>query len=137
MKNMSRSSTIKPSEITPYSQYLSRREFLKAAGILTGSAVLAACTPKSGSNIESGKTDELGDSLTPLDDITHYNNYFEFSERKTSVAVLAENFKPKPWTVEVYGLVNKPKTYSIEDCSQNSHRRSASIVCAASKAGAW
>jgi len=37
---------IKSSEITPYSQYLSRRDFLKAAGIVTGSALLAACAPK-------------------------------------------------------------------------------------------
>lgn len=105
---------IKSSEITSYSQYLSRREFLKAAGILASSAILAGCAPKSNAE-ENGKTDELGDPLTPLDDVTHYNNYYEFTERKESVATLAKNFKPKPWTVEVYGLVNKPKTYGIED----------------------
>src|SRR6266496_4163300 len=115
-----RSIPIKSSEITPYSQYLSRRDFLKAAGILTGSAVLAACAPKSNAEGPSlsawaGKKDELGDPLTTFNDITNYNNYFEFSERKTSVAVLAENFHPKPWSVQVYGLVKNPKTYAIED----------------------
>jgi sulfoxide reductase catalytic subunit YedY len=119
MKKRFESVPIKSYEITSYSQYLSRREFMKAAGIFTSSALLAACTPRSNGNSAaqgySQKTDEFGDSLTPLDDITHYNNYFEFSERKTSVAVLAENFKPKPWTVQVYGLVNNPRTYSIED----------------------
>lgn len=109
---------IKSSEITSYSQYLSRRDFLKATGILAGSAMLASCAPKSNGPSASawaGKKDELGDPLTSFDDITNYNNYFEFSERKTSVAVLAENFHPKPWSVQVYGLVNKPKTYDIED----------------------
>ncbi len=117
---ISRSIPIKSSEITPYSQYLSRRDFLKAAGILTGSAVLAACAPKSNAEGPSlsawaGKKDELGDPLTTFNDITNYNNYFEFSERKTSVAVLAENFHPKPWNIQVYGLVKNPKTYAIED----------------------
>jgi sulfoxide reductase catalytic subunit YedY len=108
---------IKSSEITPYSTYLSRREFIKAAGIFTGSAILTACSPRNASRTptSSAKTDELGDPLTPLDDVTHYNNYYEFSERKESVAPLAKNFKPKPWTVDVYGLVNKPKSYGIED----------------------
>jgi sulfoxide reductase catalytic subunit YedY len=120
MSQVYKSVPVKSSEITSYSQYLSRRDFLKAAGILTGSVMLAACAPKSNaegpsSSVWAGKKDELGDPLTPFDDITNYNNYFEFSERKTSVAVLAENFHPKPWSVQVYGLVNKPKTYDIDD----------------------
>ncbi len=109
---------VKSSEITPYSTYLSRREFIKAAGIFAGSALLAACAPKrssANSSAYSKKTDELGDPLTPLDDIIHYNNYYEFSEKKDAVSVLAEKFHPNPWSVEVYGLVNKPKTYAIED----------------------
>src|SRR5512138_685380 len=119
MKKIFESIPIKSSEITSYSTYLSRREFMKAAGFLAGSALLSACAPKNKDVVDTSqfanKTDEFGDPLTPFDDITHYNNYFEFSERKTSVAVLAENFHPEPWTVEVYGLVNKPKTYDIED----------------------
>jgi len=113
---------IKSYEITSYSQYLSRRAFLKAAGIFTGSAILAACAPKGSSETEgsstpisTGQTDEFGDPTTSFDDVTHYNNYYEFSERKEAVVPLSKDFKPKPWTVEVYGLVNKPKTYGIED----------------------
>jgi sulfoxide reductase catalytic subunit YedY len=116
-----------PSEITPKSLYLNRRDFLKAAGILTGSAVLAACAPQAGqpptqeSSIEAayaGKTDELGSPLNSYEDITHYNNYYEFSSNKEAVAPLSVNFKAHPWTVQVYGLVNKPKTYAIEDLLQ-------------------
>ena len=116
-----------PSEITPKSLYLNRRDFLKAAGILTGSAVLAACapqpeqqpTPESGIEAAyAGKTDELGSPLNSYEDITHYNNYYEFSSNKEAVAPLSVNFKARPWTVQVYGLVNKPKTYAIEDLLQ-------------------
>jgi len=124
MTQIYKSVPIKSSEITSYSNYLSRRDFMKAAGIFAGAAVLSACAPKSNtlpagdtspSSAYSGKTDEFGDHLTSFEDVTHYNNYYEFSERKDSVVSLSKDFKPKPWTVEVTGLVNKPKTYGIED----------------------
>ncbi len=115
---------IRSSEITPYSLYLRRRDFLKAAGVLTGSALLAACAPSGGGPAAqdpasvaayTGKTDELGAPLNSYDDITNYNNYYEFSTAKDAVAPLSRNFRAHPWTVQVYGLVNNPKTYAIED----------------------
>jgi sulfoxide reductase catalytic subunit YedY len=123
MDNKYKSVPVKSSEITPYSQYLSRRDFLKAAGIVTGSALLAACAPKAtGTSIPegeapvaSGKMDELGDPANSFEDITNYNNYYEFSTNKESVNPLSKDFKTSPWTVEVYGMVNNPKTYGIED----------------------
>ncbi|HXF83920.1 MAG TPA: protein-methionine-sulfoxide reductase catalytic subunit MsrP [Anaerolineales bacterium] len=125
MNDKYKSVPVKSYEITPYSLYLSRRDFLKAAGFVSGAALLAACAPDiTGSRVPaneagvpsaSGKTDELGDPVNSFEDITHYNNYYEFSTNKESVASLAENFTTRPWTVEVYGMVNKPKTYGIED----------------------
>jgi sulfoxide reductase catalytic subunit YedY len=111
---------VKPSEITPYSQYLSRRDFLKAAGILTGSALLAACAPEATSEAEapavpSGKADERGDPANSFEDITNYNNFYEFSVDKEAVNPLSKDFTAAPWTVEVGGLVNNPKTYGVED----------------------
>jgi len=112
------------SEITSKSQYLNRRDFLKAAGIVTGAALLAACVPQATANPAQvpaneaayiGKTDELGSPLNSFDDITNYNNFYEFSTAKDAVAPLSKDFKSHPWTVEVGGLVNKPKTYAIED----------------------
>jgi sulfoxide reductase catalytic subunit YedY len=116
---------IHSSEITPAHVYFSRRKFLAAMGLGVGAAALAACSP-SGSPASSGtpgpvvsasgaKTDELGAALTPFDDITHYNNYYEFSTAKDGVAPLAKNFPTSPWTIQVGGLVNNPKTYAIED----------------------
>lgn len=118
------------SEITPKSLYLSRRDWLKAAGIVSAAALLAACgvpgggapgapqTPlETGAGGGSGPTptDELGDPANSFDEITHYNNYYEFSTDKQAVNRLAANFRTSPWAVEVGGLVHKPKTYALED----------------------
>ena len=127
MENKYKSVPVKSSEITPYSQYLSRREFMKAAGVLTGAALLAACAPNAtesalpqGEPVDlPAKFDELGDPANSYSDITNYNNYYEFTTDKGGVASLSQNLKTNPWTVEVYGLVNKPKTYGIEDLLNN------------------
>ena len=120
------------SEITPEHLYLSRRKFLISAGAVAAGALLSACgvktpasspaAPGSASPAVTGTaphasngTDELGDKLTPYDAITHYNNYYEFSTGKEDVAQLAQGFKTEPWTVQVGGLVNQPKTFGIED----------------------
>ena len=115
MNDRYKSFPLKSSEITPYSLYLSRREFLKAAGIVTGSALLAACAPKSAETDGPVKRDEFGDPANSFEDITHYNNYYEFSENKQAVIKRAKDFKSHPWTVEVSGLVNRPRKYAIED----------------------
>lgn len=60
-------------------------------------------------------TDELGNKLNTFEQITNYNNYYEFTADKEAVAAMAANFKSSPWTVEVTGLVNKPKTYDIDE----------------------
>jgi sulfoxide reductase catalytic subunit YedY len=125
---------IKPSEITPEHVYLSRRQFLKSMGIVAGSAaLLAACRGQVPSTVtlesqsEAEPTldqvmpsaevviDESGDPLNTFEDITSYNNYYEFSTDKSAVARLAEGYPTSPWEVQVGGLVNNPKTYSHED----------------------
>jgi len=111
---------ILPSEITPKHLFLSRRDFIKASGLVAGSALLAACgasadAASAPAPTANGKTDELGDPVNSYEDITNYNNYYEFSTNKESVAPLSKNFKSRPWTVEVTGMVNNPKTYGIED----------------------
>lgn len=126
MKNNSKfkSVPVKSSEITPEQVYLNRRQFLKTMGAVGAGAFLAAaCSPLSsppkatapvGVEIQAS-TDELGDSLNTLEEITNYNNFYEFAPDKTSVASKAQELKTSPWDVEVYGLVNKPKTFGVED----------------------
>lgn len=128
---------IKPSEITPEHVYLSRREFLKAMGIVSGAAAFLAACQVGGSPLETSSpaaadtpggpaeptaaptagaaADELGDPLNSFEDITNYNNYYEFSTDKKAVARLAEGYPTSPWEVQVGGLVENPKTYSLDD----------------------
>jgi sulfoxide reductase catalytic subunit YedY len=111
-----------PSEITPKELYLSRRDFLKAAGIATGAAFLAACAPSRAEPTQGGpvpqadgKTDELGSPVTSFEDITNYNNYYEFTTDKQGVAPTSQKFTTDPWTVEVGGLVRHPQAFGMED----------------------
>ena len=106
-------SNIPSSEITPKEIFLSRRDILKAAGFTGLAALLAACAPQLASSSEPGAAPV--DVPNSFEDITNYNNYYEFSTDKTSVAGLAEDFKSRPWTVEVGGMVNNPKTYDVDD----------------------
>lgn len=120
---------IPSSEITPEHVYLSRRQFMTGAAALTATTLLAACggsdsnqnvgndaaaTPLTAGSV-TVTTDELGDELTSFEDVTNYNNYYEFTTDKERVAVLAEGYPTSPWQVEVGGLVNKPGMYDPDD----------------------
>jgi sulfoxide reductase catalytic subunit YedY len=122
---------IRSSEITPEHIYVSRRRFIKGAGSLAaGAALLAACGRGGGGSPEAdeeaptvaltpgAETDELGNSLTPYEPIANYNDYYEFSTNKSRVAQLAADFETEPWTVEVDGLVDNPRTFDLDDLRQ-------------------
>ncbi len=119
-----RTSDISSSEITPKSWYLNRRAFLGGAAALVGAAMAGG---KLGHLVSPPEAVLAGTKLnyskgpfgtsekqTPLQDITHYNNYYEFSTDKYEPADLAKNFQTRPWTVRVEGLVNKPQTFDID-----------------------
>lgn len=63
----------------------------------------------------SAETDELGDALNSYEQITNHNNYYEFTTDKQGVNPLSAGFEAYPWSVEVGGLVNNPKTFGIEE----------------------
>jgi sulfoxide reductase catalytic subunit YedY len=114
------SSDIPSSEITPERDYLDRRRFLKAMGIggaaLTATpGLLAAC-----GRGEEARTAEAGGEVqeeapNSWEEITGYNNYYEFGTDKGDPKANSGAFKPKPWTVRVDGLVGKPGDYQFED----------------------
>ncbi len=124
---------IKSSEITPEHVFKNRRQFMKGLGAAAiGAVALAACatppvatptatgsdvkSPGTGGTTSGGQlTDELGDPANTYEQITTYNNYYEFDTDKQAVARLAANFPTSPWTVQVGGLVRNPKTYGVED----------------------
>src|SRR5882672_10181716 len=125
---------IRSSEITDQKIYLNRRLFMRGA-ILAGSAaatgfVYRKLNPPAAvveerpriAGLVTSPSDEamrqgfrVNEPLTSFEDITNYNNFYEFSTEKRSVASQARGFITRPWTVEVGGLVNKPKTYDLDD----------------------
>ena len=121
---------IKSSEITPEQTYVSRRKFcVGVGGLLAGAVFLSACkrlgvtTPQDGDDFcdsisVNQNRDELGAELTSCGDITNYNNFYEFSLEKEDVKYLARDLKTSPWEIKVGGLVNKPRTYALEDLSK-------------------
>jgi sulfoxide reductase catalytic subunit YedY len=99
------------SAVTPKSEYLSRRRFLAgtAAGlVLSGQLAYAA-------KLEAQKSSlSASEPLTPLKDITNYNNYYEFGTNKEDPAKYSREFRTNPWQVSVEGLCAKPKKYDID-----------------------
>lgn len=115
----------KSSEITPKSLYMDRRRFLAAAAGL-GAAALSAdkiaelFSPSilafAGDKLQAAKSpiSTTGEKLTPYQDITHYNNFYELSTDKETPAKIAGSFHPQPWAVQIDGLVNKPQKLDYE-----------------------
>jgi sulfoxide reductase catalytic subunit YedY len=95
---------IPSSEITPESVYQNRRQFMGTAGAL---ALGTALTPSALQALAAtGGVQE--DKVTPEEDATTYNNFYEFGTGKEDPAENAKGFKSTPWTVTVEGLVKNP-----------------------------
>jgi len=122
-----KSSDIKSSEITSEGNYLNRRNFIRA-GLLAGTGFATGLayryfnpTPlppievKDISNIETPKTFSTDEKPNTFEEITNYNNYYEFGTNKGDPARLAQKLVTRPWTVEVDGMVQKPHTFDIEE----------------------
>ena len=112
-----KSAEIPSSEITPESVYLDRRRFLRlgAAGALGATltpAGLAACTSEDDTNPDG----DAQERLTPFEDITTYNNFYEYGTGKEDPAKHAPDLlRTAPWSVVVEGHCAKPATYALED----------------------
>jgi sulfoxide reductase catalytic subunit YedY len=104
--------SIPPSEITPRSVYLRRRELIAAATALGLVGARAARAEPLAARKSPLSTDE---KLTPLEDVTGYNNFYEFGTGKGDPAANAGGLTTKPWTVKIDGLVAKPADYHLED----------------------
>ena len=109
---------ISSSEITDRKLYLNRREFMgKFSGVALGAVavtpLLAACKIGTDNGVRpiSGPDDEL----TPFEDVTGYNNFYEFGTDKDDPARNGHSLRTKPWTVTVDGHVNKPAQYDLDD----------------------
>jgi len=112
---------IKPSEITPESAFLNRRRVLQAAvaaGLLPSimSSVEAATMPASGVFDDVKKwSGSTTDKANTFQDITTYNNYYEFGTGKSDPAANAHTLKTSPWSVQVTGEAARTGTFTLED----------------------
>jgi methionine sulfoxide reductase catalytic subunit len=113
-------------EITPKSVYLNRRELLRAMGIasavalggkLLSGAVAAKAPVAAGTklNIASRSSFSTTEKPTSFQDVTHYNNFYEFGTDKGDPAKYAQTFRTSPWTVSIEGEVKKPTKLSMDD----------------------
>ncbi|MBL0938593.1 MAG: protein-methionine-sulfoxide reductase catalytic subunit MsrP [Gemmatimonadaceae bacterium] len=104
---------IPSSEITGESLYQNRRAFIGTAGTLALGSVLAPAALSALS--ATGRGGAQKDDITPEKDATTYNNFYEFGTGKDEPAENAKDFKTKPWTVAVDGMVKNPRTWALED----------------------
>ncbi|MGK0290514.1 MAG: sulfoxide reductase catalytic subunit YedY [bacterium] len=107
------------SSVTDENTYWNRREVLKKMGLTLATAAIAPqflFAAKSGFPTKLNSSFNLPkNSITKEKLATTYNNFYEFSTDKGAVHRLAEGYVTDPWTIEVSGLVQKPKKFDVED----------------------
>src|SRR5439155_6756871 len=129
-----RSPDLRFSDITPKSLYLRRREFLQTtAGAAIGVAAAAVASPFAATvagqqqqqrqgtghgtklaNVKKSPLSTAGEKLTSWDDITSYNNFYEFGPYKEDPKEYAWRLKPRPWTITVEGYAAKKGTFGFD-----------------------
>jgi len=113
-------------DVTPKGVYFNRRKFLRAMGIVgaatyAGSSVLDLLSPSVKAHA-AGKFPNLEKSPfsttekeTSYQDVTHYNNFYEFGVDKDQPAKNAQKFRTSPWTVSVEGEVKTKRKFSMDE----------------------
>lgn len=115
-------SDIRSSEISSETNYLNRRQFLQSSALAGGSllagSALAAIVPGSAmAELPGVIPGDYSTTETPnsVEDIVTYNNYYEFGTDKSDPVNNSQDFKPRPWTIEVDGHAEITGTFDIED----------------------
>jgi sulfoxide reductase catalytic subunit YedY len=115
---------IRSSEITPQALYLRRREFLQAASGAAFAAAAALAPPaarhaaaQTGRKLPDVRKSPLSttEPLNDYEDVTTYNNFYEFGTAKDEPAMNAKAFKARPWKIAIEGHVAKPASYDIDE----------------------
>ena len=113
-------------DVTPKEVYTNRRKFLRDMGIASAAAAFAGREIYSlaSPNLTAYATSKLNfvkgpystdEKVTPINDVTHYNNFYEFGTDKGDPAKNSQNFRTAPWTVSVEGEVKTPRKFSVDE----------------------
>jgi methionine sulfoxide reductase catalytic subunit len=119
-----KSGAIASSEITAQGVYLNRRKFLAGLGLSVVAAAGLGAKELLSPSARAMATEKISgiqkspfsvtDKVTPINDVTHYNNYYEFSTEKEEPAELAKDFKTRPWMVTIDGNVAKKQIWDVD-----------------------
>ncbi|MEM9778497.1 MAG: protein-methionine-sulfoxide reductase catalytic subunit MsrP [Pseudomonadota bacterium] len=111
-----KASKIKSSEITPKDVFLNRRSLLAGSGALAlGGSILAPAAARAAKLDFVPDAEPDAEPLTDFEDITSYNNFYEFGLDKGDPKKHAHRLTTKPWSVTIDGLVDAPGEYALED----------------------
>ena len=121
-----RASDIKQSEITSQSDYLKRRQFLKAGvSAFAGLGLMRAGIGEAAIQRGPGKLEKIAniretayrppEAITEYEHITTYNNFYEFGTGKDDPFRNAQDFEPRPWSITVDGHAGKTGTFDFDD----------------------
>ncbi len=113
-------------DVTPKSVYLNRRQMLRGLGIagamaiggkLVSNLVLPETTLYAGTKLPVASKSPFSttEKQTSYEDVTHYNNFYEFGTDKGDPAKYAQSFRTSPWTVSIEGEVQKPMKLTMDD----------------------
>ncbi|QBY02452.1 protein-methionine-sulfoxide reductase catalytic subunit MsrP [Rhodophyticola sp. CCM32] len=99
------SSPLTRADVTPKDVYMNRRQIMAGSGALLGAGLIG------------GQVQAQAESLEPnsWDEITSYNNFYEFGTGKTDPAENAHRMTTAPWEIVIDGMVDNPGTYSFAD----------------------
>lgn len=131
-------SDIVTSEITDESIYQQRREFMKVSAGLALAPLLgmpinsyAAINDYAALKFTKSSKFSVDEKPTDYEDVTTYNNFYEFGTSKSAPAQQAHRLTTSPWSVTIEGEVEKPGTFNLEDIlkSQSLEERIYRLRC--------
>lgn len=102
--------------VTSESNYLNRRQLIKASAAVAGLALLPEVQAKAAQQRLTYRKDKANPlELTPESKVTSYNNFYEFGTDKSDPVKNAQNFRTEPWQVSISGEAERPGRFQLED----------------------
>jgi len=112
-------------DVTAKNVYFNRRNFLRGLGVAGAATVIGErfssvlshhSFVQANTKLTAVKSNYIvNEKITPEDDVTHYNNFYEFGTDKADPAKNAQNFRTSPWTVSIEGDVKTPRKFSLDE----------------------